>query len=247
MKTRGMARILVSAALLMLPTIAAAEVSVQLDDTGKVKRVFVLMPRRGGAQAVWSQVRTHAPLEQILNPLGDILGDLAPQIRTDPVSGNPWAMWSMNVANQKQVGYSFWTGTAWSVPRRIVTQPDPYYYDEINPSFALDLGGRPYAVWERAESAHAVYLSLMFQGVWTPPLLVSDEGVDTRRPTIELQGSSVVITYETAAGAQRRTYDSIVLLGIATKLMDTPIPPGQDGKGGSGGSDDGGGGDKKRR
>lgn len=243
-----MFRFLVSTALLMLPAVAAAEISVQLDDTGKVKRVFVLSPRRGQNQVVWGQVRGNVPLAQILNPLGDNLGDLAPQIRYEPQSGNPWAVWPMNVANQKQIGYAFWTGSAWSVPRRIVTQPDPYFYDEINPSFVLDLSGRPYVVWERAEPAHAIYLSLTFQGAWMPPLLVSEEAVDSRRPTIELRGSSVVVTYETASGPRERLYDSVTLLGTAAKLMDTPIPPGQDKKNNDGGStNDDGGGSKKRR
>jgi hypothetical protein len=234
--------------LWLLPALAVAEVSVQVErSTGAVKRVFYLVRSTGARQIVWAQVRPGVPQSHLLNPLGDTTGDLAPVIRTHPQTGNPWVIWSMRVANQYQVGFSFWQGGAWLPPQRIVTSPDPYYYDEVQPSFAFDFAGNPYLVWERAEPTHKIYFSTMIGGLWTPPLLLSDPNLDSRQPSIEMQGTQARVSYVTSTGAVTLTYDASALLSSAANLMDTPIPPGQKKDGDGDGGDGSGGGGKVRK
>ena len=230
--------------LSLLPGLALAEVSVQIDhQTGAVKRVFYLVRSRGARPIVWAQVRPGVPQNQLLNPQGDVTGDLAPVIRLHPQTGNPWAVWPMRVANQYQVGVSYWTGTGWSPTQRIVTAPDPYYYDEVQPSFTFDFAGNPFVVWERAEPTHQILFSTLMGGVWTPPLLLSDPSLDSRGPSIEMDGARARISYATPTGTVTLTYDTTALLSAAASLMDTPIPPGHNKGGGdtSGGTDSGGG------
>ena len=153
----------VALALSVLPGLALAEISVQTDHQGHFRRLVVLTRGSGSSRVVWGQLRRGVPLERMLNPLGDNLGDLPPKIVFNPATGAPWVFWSMNIANQKRMGYSFWSGTGWTPPTPIVATPGPYYYDEVDPSVGFALG-TPYLVWWRAEPTAKVYLSILVAG-----------------------------------------------------------------------------------
>jgi hypothetical protein len=220
-------RLLVPALLLLgLPRLAGAEVSVLLDEDGGFKRLFYLTTAAGRHRVVWAQMRPNLPAEVILNPLGDVLGDRAPVIRYHPLTGHPWVVWSMNRAGHLVIGAAFWDGKAWTAPAPVVTTPDPYYYDQVDPALAFDDAGRPFLVWARNEQVPQIYFSTLVRGVWTPPLRVSDEGIASRAPSITLSGTTAIITYETDAGTVTKTYETATLLQSAADLMDTPIPPG---------------------
>ncbi len=219
----------VALALSVLPGLALAEISVQTDHQGHFRRLVVLTRGSGSSRVVWGQLRRGVPLERMLNPLGDNLGDLPPKIVFNPATGAPWVFWSMNVANQKRMGYSFWSGTAWTPPTPIVATPGPYYYDELDPSVGFVLG-TPYLVWWRAEPTARVYLSILVAGVWSRPVLLSDPLIDSRKPTITIDGTKsttrAIVTYQTPFGPSISTYDTASLFQAAASLMDTPIPPG---------------------
>ena len=236
--------IAVALALSILPTLAPAEISVQTDHQGHFRRLVVLTRGSGPSRVVWGQVRRAVPLNNMLNPLGDNLGDLPPKIVSNPLTGAPWAFWSMNIANQKRMGFSFWNGTGWTPPAPVVAAPGPYYYDELDPSVGFVLG-TPYLVWSRAEPTAKVYLSILVAGVWTPPVLLSDPLTDSRKPTITIDGAKsttkAIVTCQTPFGPWIGTYDTAALFEAAASLMDTPIPPGHsvppptsDGKSGGG-------------
>jgi hypothetical protein len=212
-------------ALLLAHSVAIAEVSVQRNPDGSFKRFFYLT-RGGSARVTWGQVRPYLAPGDMLNPLGDNLGDLAPVVRMHPVSGLPWVFWSRNVAGLRQVVFAAWTDLGWTAPQPIVPVDGLPLRDELDPAVAFDLGGAPFLVWWRGGAVGEVVFSTRVGGRWTPPMLLSDPAVDSRRPAVSIEGTRATVSWTTPAGIVTQTFDTAVLVTSATDLMDTPIPPG---------------------
>jgi hypothetical protein len=214
------------AVFVLLPSMALAEVSVKLDRQGNLKRVFYLTQGNGHSARVWGQVRPHMPLELMLNPLGDVHGDLPPTIALHPETGHPWVVWSMNIGNQKRIAFSKWECERWTAPGRVVTTPDPFGWDQMEPILAFDGEGLPYLVWWVDGQVDEIYFSTMSDSCWTPPYLVSDDSQDSRHPSLSFDGSRVRIIYETPSGERTWSKDGTTLIEDAIDLMDSPLPPG---------------------
>ncbi|HZN02085.1 MAG TPA: hypothetical protein VFD06_00710 [Candidatus Polarisedimenticolia bacterium] len=208
---------------LLTPLAARAEVSVQVNPDGKVTRIIVLS--KGGSGRIWRQVRGHVPAVLLLNPLGDTYGDLAPSVAMNPKTGQPWAIWPQNEGNRKRLVASFWNGSAWSDPVRIA-QSDLMGYDQTEPRLIFDAAGVPYVFFTDGEHDRRVLFVTLNDRGWTPPLRLSDVGVDSSAPSAVLKGSDVRITFKTPAGSLTRTMSTTFLAESAYNLMDSPIPPG---------------------
>ena len=217
----------VLAILVLGPGQALAEVSVERNRDGSFRKV-VALTRGGRTPVVWRQVRPYLPLEVLLNPLGDTLGDLPPVIVAHPQTRRPWVFWSRNVANIKQLVQATWTDAGWTVPRAITGDPGPIPYDELDPAAAFDAAGTLYLVWWKEAPVSEVYFSTLIGCVWTPPLRLSAEGVDSRNPTLRLDGTRAVITYRTPGGPVTTVYETAILIESAASLMDSPTPPGRE-------------------
>jgi hypothetical protein len=242
-RKRGRRTLVSALALLILPGLTLAEVSVELDQAGAVKHTFFISRQRGGSTLYWTQVRARVPQTQVLNPLGDARGDSRPFVRVHPVTGAPWVVWGMNVDGVKRIGFAAWQVTGWTVPRPI-TAGNSFGWDELDPMIAFDGLGTPYVVWWRAEQTPRVYFSTMVNGSWTPPLAIGAQDVEGKSPTISVRGSTAIIRYRTPSGPATAIYDASILIESAANLMDSPIPPGfkppSDGSpGGNGGSGNG--------
>jgi hypothetical protein len=211
--------------LVLLPAMARAEVSVQLDQQGRVKRVVYLTRGFGAGAIVWGQVRGRLPLEVMLNPLGDNLGDLAPAIAINRATGAPLVVWPQNVGNQKRLVYSTFANRAWTPPVAIV-RPDLVGSDQIEPRLLVGSDGVPYLFFTEAARPARIMFMTMSRGVWTPPILVSDAEVDSRRPAASLLEAGLRLTYQTPAGDVQRVLSTTLLIEGATNLMDSPLPPG---------------------
>ncbi|HET6278177.1 MAG TPA: hypothetical protein VFG08_05280 [Candidatus Polarisedimenticolia bacterium] len=216
--------------LLLLPAVALAEVSVQLDNDGKLKRVHVLTRGEGRSAVVWGQVRKYLPLELMLNPLGDNLEDGAPHIALHPVTGYPWVVWSMNINNQKRIGFATWDGRRWTSPAQVVKLRDPMGYDQFDPQISFTPLGVPILTWWVESPIARVCFSTMIDGRWSPPLVLSERGVDSRRPVHSLgeEGEELLVAYETPLGSLTSTFSTRTLLEMSSGIMDNPIPPGAD-------------------
>jgi len=225
-RLRGSRQWAVVAVLALLPSLALAEVSVQVDARGNYKRFCYLTHRKGLSRIVWAQVRPWLRTEVLLNPLGDNLGDLPPAISVSPVTRLPWVVWPKNFGNLKQLVFSTWdsNGSRWTDAGPI-TPGTPLVYDDLGPALAMDDAGTPYLVWWRAEQTSKIYFSTLVGGVWTPPLLISDQSLDGRSPSIALRGKTALITYQTPSGLVTRSFQTGVLVDSAASLMDNPIPP----------------------
>lgn len=228
MKKRISGRVVAAAVavFLLLPSMVLAEVSVKLDHQGALKRVFYLTRGNGQRATVWGQVRPNLPLELMLNPLGDVHGDMPPTITLHPETGHPWVVWSMNVANQKRIAFSMWDGERWTAPARVVANPGPFGWDQMDPVLAFDGEGLPYLVWWVDGQVDQVYFSTMVDRCWTPPYLISDDSQDSRHPSLSFEGPTVRIIYETPSGERTWSSDGRTLLQDASDLMDSPLPPG---------------------
>lgn len=229
LKLRAFRSIGSALALLLLPGVALAEVSVMVHPrTGEVQKVFYLAGVRGdGTTIVWSQVRPGVPRRFLLNPLGDTLEDGPPVIRTDPASGLPWVVWAARVTNVHQIAISHWAEPGWSPRRYVVPFPAPYYHDDINPDLTFDAQGRPFLVWERSGSIGSILFSTLLDGHWTEPLRISPEGVDSRSPSITIEEGAAKVRFLTPDGWVTTDYETAVMVKAASgNLMDTPIPPG---------------------
>lgn len=211
--------------LLLQPLVARAEVSVQLDRQGQVKRVIYLTGHSRQGAVIWGQVRARVPLERMLNPLGDTYGDLAPTIATHPVTGNPWVVWPRNEGNQKRLMLSIWEGQRWSVPVQVAV-PDLMGYDQLEPRLVFDAAGAPYLVYAEKAPKGRVLFTTLARGAWTPPLLLSRPQVDSSQPATAMQGSDLMLAYHTPAGQVSMALEASRLVDTAINLMDSPIPPG---------------------
>jgi hypothetical protein len=229
MKRRSVA-FLVALSMLLLPAVALAEVSVQLDKDGKFKKVHVITQGKGKSAVVWGQVRKYLPLEVMLNPLGDNLEDGAPHIALHPKTGYPWVVWSMNIANQKRLGFATWDGTRWTNPTRVVDLPGPMGYDQFDPQISFTPLGVPILTWWVEAPIAGVYFSTLIDGRWSPPLPLSDRDVDSRCPVHSLGdgGEELQVAYDTPIGTLTSTYSTKTLLEMSLSLLDNPIPPGVD-------------------
>jgi hypothetical protein len=222
---RRLLSLCVGLAVTVLPGIVRAEVSVQLDQQGRIKRVVYLTRGSGPNAVIWGQVRGRLPLEVMLNPIGDNLGDLAPAIAINPKTGVPMVVWPQNVGNQKRLVYSTWANDGWTAPLPIV-RPDLLGSDQIEPRLVLDSEGVPYLFFTEAARPSRILFLTMSRGVWTPPVLVSEADVDSRRPAASLQDSGLRLSYSTPTGTVERVLSPGALIESATSLMDSPIPPG---------------------
>lgn len=229
---------LVAFCMLLLPAVALAEVSVQLDHDGKFKKVHVLTKADGQGRptVIWGQIRKYLPLELMLNPLGDNLEDGAPRVALHPQTGYPWVVWSMNIANQKRIGFATWDGTRWTSPARVVTLPDTMGYDQLDPQISFTPLGAPVLTWWVEAPISRVYFSTLIDGKWSPPLTLSEREVDSRRPVHSLGdgGEELQVAYDTPTGTLSSTYSTKTLLEMSLNIMDNPIPPGADPEPGDG-------------
>lgn len=218
-----MRRFVVSAFAIALlsPAVARAEVSVQLSAQGKFVRVVTLTK----GDRIWRQVRGHVPAAQLLNPLGDTYGDLAPVIATNPRTGQPWAIWPQNDGNRKRLVVSAWNGFGWTDAVRIA-RSDLMGYDQIEPRLLFDSSGVPYVFYTEGARERLVLFVTMARGVWTTPLRLSEENIDSRSPAAILNGDDISVTYQTPEGPVSRTMTTTFLAESAVNLMDSPIPPG---------------------
>jgi hypothetical protein len=166
----------------------------------------------------------------MLNPLGDTLGDGAPQVALHPNTGYPWVVWSMNIANQKRIGFATWDGTRWTNPARVVDMPDPIGYDQFDPQMSFTPLGVPILTWWVEEPIARVYFSTLIEGRWSPPLPLSDEDIDSRRAVHVLGdgGEELQVACDTPLGTLTSVYSTRTLLEMSLSIMDNPIPPGAD-------------------
>lgn len=183
---------------------ALAEVRVVTDRHGEYKVTRVLQGGRKGN--VWGPLgRGHTA--RTLNVFGDRNGDLFPTIRENRVAPHhPWVVWSRFNQVQYDLAWSRWTDDGWQPIRWV----DPYsdaVGDSLDADLTFDFNGRPYVAWWRNEGGSGrIYISVFLDQWWMQSIAVSDGGVDSRYPTIEVvQQDELIVRYDTPTGRVEQT------------------------------------------
>lgn len=203
---------------------ARAEVSVRLDADGQFKRM-VILTRSAGRPVVWAQVRARLPLEQILNPLGDTYGDLAPSIALNPITGNPWAVWPHNEGNQKRLMVSYWTGARWSDPVAL-GGVDAMGDDQVEPRLVFDASGAPFVLYTEAARPARILVRVLEGGQWSRTIRLSAASADSRAPVASIAGDALSVGWTTPVGPVTKVLSASAVKLEGFSLMDNPIPPG---------------------
>jgi hypothetical protein len=183
---------------------ALAEVRVVTDRTGVYQTTRVVLDGRGGG--VWSAVR-HTSSRTALNVLGDQNGDFFPTIGESSVAPHhPWVVWSRLYESQYDLAWSHWNGDQWEPIGWI----EPTYSppgDDLDADLSFDEIGRPYVVWWRDEDGVGrIYLSIYLGTTWMEAYPVSDLGVDSRYPSLEVrEGGTLLVRFDTPEGEVEQT------------------------------------------
>jgi hypothetical protein len=219
--------IAIASLLLLLPAAAPAaraEVAVETDAFGNYVRTSVYTQAALRQNKIWKIVRRNMPNVHPLNPTGDRQGDLYPFVAENLRNGrHPIVAWSRFNGIDYDIAWSKWTGTGWSEIGWVTTGIDAG--DDYQPHLAFDNTGRPYIAWWRDHAGvGSVYVSFFLVSRWSPPILVSDEGHDSRAPRVfrNSGSSSMRVEYRTAAGFVSR----LITLNSPTTITDDISPVG---------------------
>ncbi len=206
---------------LIQSTQIGAEVRVVTSRTGSYEMTRVSLDARTGS--VWSSNRRGATATATtLNSNGDRNGDLHPALLECPLAPHyPWAVWSRLQNGRYDLAWSRWTDRgAWEPIRWL----EPEYqgaWDNLDADLGFDEAGRPYVVWWRHElEGGRVFLSVYLSDSWMTAYAVSDPGIDSRYPTIEVGPGSLVVYYDTPEGRVQQT----ILFNLPVTITDDINP-----------------------
>lgn len=150
---------------------------------------------------IWSTFNDGLPSFSLLNPAGDLNGDLWPCVAENTVAPNhPWVVWSRFNGRDYDLAWSRWKGARWTAIRSV--HAGTAAGDDLDADLTFDAQGRPYMVWWRNErGVGRVYLSVFLNARWMGAFQISDLSWDSRYPTIEIfDGGRIVVEYETETG-----------------------------------------------
>ncbi len=229
----------IGVATLLLGTLASSvfgEIAVELDKNGNYRHVLILQGMRGGKPIIWQGVRPGVQPRLLLNPNGDMVGDLSPDVRESPRNGLPWAVWSFNDGTDFDIAFSLFNGQQWVIPRLLETGDNSFH--DLDPVLAFTRDGTPMVTWWQAAQIPRVLLSVFRGGEWSAPILVSDPRVDSRHPVLRVRGRNLTLHFKTENGPGNFTSLDSSLLNleptdcsdglIACDISDGPDVDGSD-------------------
>lgn len=179
---------------------ALAEVRAVTDRQGDYTMTRVQLS--GRSANVWNVARRNDTIGT-LNPQGDRNGDLWPTIsESNSAPYHPWVIWSRSRGHQFDLAWSRWSRDSWEPIRWVAT--DAERGDDMDPVIDFAQNGRAYIGWWRNErGVGRVYISLFLVDSWLEPYPVSDVGVDSRHPRIEVQSDGTLMVWFEAEGETR--------------------------------------------
>lgn len=179
---------------------ARAEVSAELDSLEDYVRTVILANSSMKNLRIWSVVRARTDMVP-LNPDGDARGDLWPVIGELPQSRGAWVVWSAFNGEEYDLAWSRWLPEGrWRDPAWLAASDA--VGDDLDTDITVEPDGRPYIAWWREENGIGrVFISFYLSTRWLAPYLVSDAGVDSRYPRLDLdEDGDIRVTYHTPDG-----------------------------------------------
>ena len=178
-----------------------AEVSVRTDRAGNYIATQIVTTNLRGDAVIWGMRGRMPSRHHVLNPKGDLHGDLWPVIVESTLAPRlPWIVWSRFNGTDFDLAWSRWTAQGWRPVDAVLAEPSPG--DDLDPDIAFDGDGQAYLAWSReAEGVFEVQLSVWGKRIWMSPVRVSEPGVDSRYPVIVGFGNgSVDVEFTTPTG-----------------------------------------------
>ncbi len=198
---RWMIACLVPIVVLGLPT-PATLAEVGASDAGQ-RAAGVVLAREGEPEtAVWRLVRPGASA-LALNPEGEARGDVDPDVRLNPLTGRPEAVWAWWDGNDFEIAWSRFDGLGWSSPVLLTDNQ----VDDTAPRLAFSGAGDLGITWTRQSAPSRIwYVENDPAHGWSAEIAVSDGVLDASEPSIVWDVGTPRIAYheETTAGGERR-------------------------------------------
>jgi hypothetical protein len=181
--------------VLLAATTAFAEVSLQPHRSN-----LFIKSANGG---IWAPVRHGAPAHYLLNPGGDVRGDIFGDWARNPVSGFPEVVWSRNQGGHFDVVFSWWNGLGWQGPARVSASPE----NDLRPFLYHDANGTRYVVWTGYETddRSSAWIAASFDGEadFGPPSKMHADPVSGLLPAAWVGEYSLLAVYEERRGDDR--------------------------------------------
>ena len=151
--------------------------------------------------AIWTDPGRTNSQANVLNPDGDINGDLYPTVVNNPLDPRDiWVVWSKFTGTNHDLAWSSWEAAAW----REIEWVDykPRVGNDFDPVLKFSVQQRPFLVWwTEFDGQGEVYVSLFLETHWLAPFRVSPPNVDSRRPQIRrIFPQSIEVEFETPDG-----------------------------------------------
>jgi hypothetical protein len=182
-----------------------AEVSVRTDRAGKYVSTQLSTTGARGEPVVWGLRGRASRRLHLLNPMGDLNGDLWPTISESNLAPHhPWVVWSRFNGTDFDLAWSRWAAGKWRPIHWL--EGGPADGNDLDPDISFDAEGRPYLVWTRgADGSRQIYFSVFLLRRWMTGILISDSAIDSSFPVIVGHDGNVVeVEYTTPAGTVRQ-------------------------------------------
>lgn len=93
-------------------------------------------------------------------------------------TGTIWVAYGSEIAQQQwDIFAQYWTGSAWSAPMRVTSDPA----QDIRPALTTDGAGRLWVIWESNRTGNKDLFARFYDGTWSPLMqLTTDLGRDVK-------------------------------------------------------------------
>jgi hypothetical protein len=158
---------------------------------------------------VWLKLTPNDEYHLDLNPQGGANGDGMPSLVSDASANQVVVAWARNSASGFDIVVSRFTGGAWTLPAVVVGSAG----SELDPQLVLDPGGSVHMFYwvdgTQPQVFHTVAPSDLSS--WSTPVLVSQPGEDSCRPTGAFHNGILRVAYEVHTLGNGSTPREIVL------------------------------------
>lgn len=202
-------RILLAAFMLLAVTLAAAELrGTRINDSVYV--LILSITEDADPVVSWEPVADEweCGSGKLLNPAGDARGDGRPDVAIDPVTGWPLVTWAYWAGADYDIAFSEWEGEDWTEIDFITSDIE----NQLDPRSHIDDAGRVRTVWWEPVQSGKLYLAVREPGevLWGLPQLLPHSG---RRPSVVLDGDSVLVAFEEDGPHATQRVSVLTLLG----------------------------------
>jgi hypothetical protein len=201
----AIARFVIGAALFCCALPSIAEVGVRLSGSPgdeQVGSIYIVVGITDGSDPFslsWSRYSGSNENIVVLNEQGYTNGDGRPSMAFQLSTQTPIVVWSRNSPTGFDVVMSRFENQTWTEPIVLAGGPD----DALDPVVSIDPtdGAMHLLYWVAGQTAQVMHRQAAADlTVWSDPIVVSQPGVPSLRPSATFHAGSLVVTYELHGG-----------------------------------------------